>query len=286
MSNGIDKLKAILEPREVAPDHYQGLGSSNDGAEATYGGHFLGQATAAALKTVAPENHIHSLHAYFIRGGQPGDPIDYFVERVRDGRSFCTRRVSAKQNDKVLFEMQASFCKPESGAEIKATPPCDFAKLPKPENIPPYEEVLLAQNPLPLPEDWVRRDVGIDIRLVNAPWSPNGPGETQSIRTWIRANGLEDNPHLHSAALAYQTDESLADILLIPFNKTWCSEGTFCVSLDHALWFHEPVNLNAWHFIDQQVVVAKNGRGVGNGFVWSESGSLVASFTQEVLFRI
>ena len=287
MSNGLSKLKAILQPEEIARDHFQGVGSSNDGAEATYGGHFLGQATASALLTVDNDKHVHSLHAYFIRGGEPGKQIDYFVDRVRDGRSFCTRRVSAKQNDKVLFELMGSFCKLETGATIDAAPPPDFDELPAPETIQPYREMLLAQEPLLLPEDWVTRDVGIDIRVVNAPWSPNGPGVTQSIRSWFRSEThLDEDPHLHSAALAYQTDESLADILLIPFGKTWCSEGTFCVSLDHALWFHEPADLNNWHFIDQQVVVAKNGRGVGNGYVWSQDGRLVASFTQEALIRL
>ena len=287
MSNGLLKLKELLQPEEIATNHYRGIGSSNDGAESTYGGHFLGQATAAALRTVDEDKHVHSLHAYFIRGGEPGKKIDYFVDRVRDGRSFCTRRVSAKQNDKVLFELMGSFCKLETGVTIDAEPPADFAELPAPETIQPYREMLLAQEPLLLPEDWVTRDVGIDIRVVNAPWSPNGPGATQSVRSWFRAaDHLDAAPHLHSAVLAYQTDESLADVLLIPFGKTWCSEGTFCVSLDHALWFHEPADLNNWHFIDQQVVVAKNGRGVGNGYVWSQDGQLVASFTQEALIRL
>ena len=287
MSKGIDKLKAILTPQQVTTDHFRGLGSSNDGAEATYGGHFLGQATATALRTVPTDNHIHSLHAYFIRGGEPGKAIDYFVERVRDGRSFCTRKVCAKQNDKTLFELSASFCKLESGVEIAAEAPRDFQHLPAPESLTPYRELLLSHRPLPLPEDWVTRDVGIDIRVVNAPWSSLGLGDPQSIRSWIRAESeVEEDAHLHAAMLAYQTDESLADILLIPFDKTWCSEGTFCVSLDHALWFHEPVNMNNWHFIDQKVLVAKNGRGVGNGYVWSQDGRLIASFTQEVLLRI
>ena len=287
MSDRLSTLKRILQPVEIAADHFRGAGSRNDGAEATYGGHFLGQATAAALATVSEEKHIHSLHAYFIRGGEPGREIDYFVERLRDGRSFSTRRVSAKQNDKILFELMASCCSLESGVEINAKLPQDFATLPDPESMPRYKELLLAQDPLPLPEDWVKRDVGLDIRVVNAPWSPNGPGETQSIRSWFRADDqLEQNAHLHSAVLAYQTDESLADILLIPFDKTWCSPGTFCVSLDHALWFHEPVNVNNWHFIDQQVVVAKNGRGVGKGLIWSQDGRLVASFNQEVLLRL
>lgn len=287
MTDGLKKLTAILRPEEIATDLYRGIGSENDGAEATFGGHFLGQASAAAMHTVEEDRHIHSLHAYFVRGGAPGDTIDYHIERVRDGRTFCTRRVTAKQNDKTLFELLASFSKLQEGQSIKAALPEDFGSLPKPESLLPYKELMRSQDPLPLPEDWAMRDSGIDIRVLNAPWTAIGPSESQGIRMWIRADGQLDNNHrLHAAMLAYQTDESLADILLIPFNKTWCSEGTFCVSLDHALWFHQPIDLNNWHFVDQTVLTASHGRGVGNGYVWSEAGELVASFTQEVLFHI
>lgn len=287
MTVGLQKLSAILRPDELSRDHYRGIGSENDGAEATFGGHFLGQASAAAMQTVEDDSYIHSLHAYFVRGGTPGEAIDYYVDRVRDGRTFCTRRVTAKQNDKTLFELLASFSKRQQGEEIRATPPEDFASLPEPESLMRYNDLMRSQDPLPLPEDWAMRDCGIDIRVLNAPWASLGPSKDNGIRMWIRADGELENDHkLHSAMLAYQTDESLADILLIPFNKTWCSEGTFCVSLDHALWFHQPVNLNDWHFVDQTVRTAKNGRGVGNGYVWSAAGELVASFTQEVLFHL
>ena len=287
MNSTSNVLTKILRPTKIDTDHFQGLGSTNDGAENTYGGHFLGQASAAAMQTVDADRHLHSLHAYFIRGGTPAMPIDYHVDRIRDGRSFCTRRVRATQNDKVLFELIASLGKQESGPSIAMERPQDFSELPAPESITPYQQLLMAQDPLPLPEDWITRDAGLDLRVINAPWSPHGVGENKTIRSWFRASPkVENDPHLHAAMLAYQTDESLADILLIPFDKTWCSEGTFCVSLDHALWFHEPININNWHFIDQKTVVAKNGRGVGNGYVWTQDGTLVASFTQEVLLRI
>ncbi|MEM7465627.1 MAG: acyl-CoA thioesterase domain-containing protein [Pseudomonadota bacterium] len=286
-AKGVDKLVALLSPEQISDTHFRGMGSADDGAEATYGGHFLGQALAAGFGTVDDERHVHSLHAYFVRGGDPGKPIDYFVDVIRDGRTFAIRRVSAKQQDKILFELSASFCKIESGAEITADPPSDFSRLPAPESITPYTELLMQHQPMPLPEDWIKRDSGIDIRVVNAPWAAAGIGEQQSIRSWFKLAGeAPDNPHFHAAALAYQTDESLADILLVPFNRTWCSPGTFCVSLDHGLWFHEPIDVSNWHFIDQKALVAKNGRGVGNGYVWSMEGRLVASFTQEVLFRI
>lgn len=287
MTDALNQLTQLLRPKEVTRDHYRGIGSTNDGAEATYGGHFLGQASAAALQTVTADQHIHSLHAYFIRGGTPNEPIDYHIDRVRDGRTFCTRRVTAKQQGKSLFEMQASFTKLQAGEHIAANRPHDFSILPQPLSLPTYRDLMATQDPLPLPEEWAMRESGLDIRVVDAPWSERGPSDEQGIRMWVRANGdAEDDPKLHAAMLAYQTDESLADNLLIPFDKTWCSEGTFCVSLDHALWFHQPVNMNDWHFIEQRVLTANNGRGVGNGYVWAQNGQLVASFTQEVLFRL
>ena len=152
--------------------------------------------------------------------------------------------------------------------------------------LPRYHELMAQHDPVPLPEDWALNEHGVDVRVVNAPWVQNGPSAENGIRMWIRANGkAPDDYRLHAAMLAYQSDESLADNLLIPFNKTWSAPGVFCVSLDHAMWFHRPVDMNQWHFVEQQVVGAANNRGVGTGYVWSTNKRLVASFTQEVLMR-
>lgn len=287
MQPALKELIEILSPSPLGDDRFRGRGSHSDGADGTFGGHFLGQAAACASATVDEGRLLHSLHAYFIRGGQPGQPIDYEVERIRDGRSFCTRRVRAHQNGKTAFELIASFTVSASSEVIEPATPCDFTALPAPESLPRYHELMASQTPVPLPEEWALREHGVDVRVVNAPWSPNGPSEKQGIRMWIKADGtIPDDRALHTALLAYQSDESISDNVLVPFGVTWGSPGVFFVSLDHALWIHRPIDMNQWHFVDQWAVTAASGRGTSTGFVWSEEGALVASFTQEALMRI
>lgn len=287
MSEALEDLIEILSPKLCGVDQFRGKGSTDDGADGTYGGHFLGQATAAALATVPEDRAVHSIHAYFLRGGTPGLPIDYHVDRVRDGRSFSVRRVTASQDGKTAFELYASFSLAVEGAVFDAVVPADFDSLPEPESLPLYRDLMLSHDKVPLPEAWALREHGIDLRVVNAPWSPSGPSSAGGIRMWIRANGVAPaQPNLHAAMLAYESDESVSDNLLIPFGKTWGSPGVFFVSLDHAMWFHRPINLNEWHFVEQWPVIAANSRGVSTGQVWSRDCKLVASFTQEVLMYI
>ncbi len=286
MSKALDDLIEILRPIRKEEDFYRGAASSGDGADGTYGGHFLGQATAAALATVDDDRSVHSIHAYFLRAGQPGQPIDYAVDRLRDGRSFSARRVTASQHGKTAFEMIASITADTVGEVIEAVIPADFDQLPNPESLPRYLELMAAQDPLPFSAEWALRPHGIDVRVVNAPWSPNGPSAEQGIRMWIRADGnVPEDPKLHAAMLAYQSDESVADNVLIPFGLTWSSPGVFFVSLDHAMWFHRPIDMNQWHFVEQRPLVAARGRGVACGYVWSQDRKLVASFNQEALMR-
>ncbi|HJP34895.1 MAG TPA: thioesterase family protein [Gammaproteobacteria bacterium] len=287
MSKALEELIEILSPERIEENTFRGKGSSNDGAEGTYGGHFLGQASAAASATVDDDRVTHSIHAYFLRSGRPGEPIDYTVDRIRDGRTFSSRRVRACQDGRVLFELIASFTVGAEGPLIDASPPADFASLPAPESLPRYHELMATQDPLPLPADWALREHGVDIRVVNAPWSPLGPSSEDGIRMWIRADGpVPEDPKLQTAMLAYQTDESLADTLLVPFGATWCSPGVYCVSLDHAIWFHRPVDMNAWHFVEQRPLTATRSRGVACGYIWSKDRKLTASFTQEALLRL
>lgn len=287
MSDALKELIEILNPTLIAPNTFRGVGSRNDGAPATYGGHFLGQASAAALRTVGDEFNLNSLHAYFVLPGQPLEPIEYAVEVVRDGKGFCTRRVRALQADTVLFELIASFSRTKVGPLVAATPPRDFAELPAPESLQRYSDLMRSLDPLPLPAEWALREHGVDVRLVNAPWTPDGPFEDHGIRMWIRANGeLPNDPKLHHAVLAYQSDESLADTLLIPFDVSWSTPGVFCVSLDHSMWFHQPINLNDWYFVEQRPLAVANERGTANAYVWTQQGELAASFTQEALIRI
>ena len=287
MTTALKELVNILTLERLEAYHFKGQGSKNDGAEGTYGGHLIGQSVAAAIETVNQDRTIHSLHAYFLSAGQPGEPIDYEVNGLRDGRSFCSRKVIGKQDGRVLIELNASFCKGKVGLKFSIAKPLDFDRLPSPEELPRYTELMATQDPLPFREDWALEERGLDVRIVNAPWSQRGVSKDGGIRMWIRADGeLQSKPSLHAAILAYQSDESLADNVLNPFQLTWASPNVFMVSLDHALWFHRPVDLNNWHFVEQWPVCMALERGVASGYVWNNQGVLVASFTQEALVRV
>ncbi|MDH3684125.1 MAG: thioesterase family protein [Acidimicrobiia bacterium] len=286
--SALDQLVATVQVEAIGPDRFRGVGSHHDGVDATYGGHFLGQATSAALATVDDDRRLHSLHGYFLRAGRPGEPYVLEVERLRDGRSFCTRRVRVFQNQgKTQFELLASCARPEDGPQKAAAPPVDLDRLPRPEDLPNQRELMASLDPLPLPEDWALRDYGLDIRTVNAPWVPEGPSADGGIRLWVKAAGpLPADDHLQAAIMAYQSDESIADNIAIPWGATWGSPGVVFVSLDHSIWFHRPFDLNQWLFIDQRPITVGHGRGLATATVWNTDGELVVSFTQEALLRL
>ncbi len=287
MSHALDALVATLGVTPLGEHRFSGRGSTNDGADGTYGGHYLGQATAALLADNDDARQLHSLHAYFLRAGQPEQAYEYCVERVREGRSFSNRRVQCWQQGKLIFEMTASLMVPESGVSMDAIPPDDFATLPAPESLPRYGDVMRGLDPLPLPPAWALREHGIDLRPLNAPWCERGVSTAGGIRHWIRADGaLPDDNRLHTALLAYQSDESISDNILIPFGVNWGAPGLSFVSLDHAMWFHQPVDLNDWLFIEQWPARAGRGRGLAHARVWNRAGELVASFAQEALLRL
>ena len=293
-STDLDQLIATVSVTEIGPDRFQGQGSTADGVDATFGGHFLAQSICAALATVEPERRLHSVHAHFLRGGRPEHPFILEVARIRDGRSFCTRRVRVVQDldgsgpGKLLFELTASCTMPEGGPEHQAmAPPDDLDRLPRPEDLPSYDQLMAGLDPLPLPEAWARRPYGLDLRTINAPWAPAGPSADGGIRLWMRAKGrVPGDQHLQTALLAYQSDESLADCIAIPWGGTWGSDGVVFVSLDHAMWFHRPVDLNRWLLLDQRPVTVGRGRGLATASVWTDDGTLVATTTQEALFRL
>ncbi len=292
-------LTALLRQLELTPqeqpDTFVGPGSTDDGVDATFGGHFLGQAVAAANATVADDRLLHSIHGMFLRAGRPQEPFAITVDRVRDGRSFSTRRVHIEQDPaKPQFELLASYTASgdDSSPSTPARVPFDISALPAPEDLPTYDVLMRSLDPLPLPEPWAMRDYGLDVRTIAAPWAPDGPTEAHGLRFWVRAKpGLTpmvDAPsaNLHAVLLAYQSDESLADCVAVPWGKTWGSDGVVFVSLDHAMWLHKPIDLNQWLLFDQEPIVVARERGLATGSVWTAQGDLVASVRQEALFRL
>jgi acyl-CoA thioesterase-2 len=247
-----------------------------------FGGQVAGQALVAAGRTVPTERRVHSLHAYFIRGGDPSVPIVYEVDRIRDGRSFTTRRVTAIQHGKAIFALSASFQKDEAGLEHADEMP----QVPAPETLPTFAERVrdfpnLAQTRrLPRP---------IDVRYVNdPPWvtrETGKPGPRNQV--WMRADGkLPDEDLLHVCVLTYASDMTLLDSPLARHGVYWDLDEVIGASLDHALWFHRPFRADEWFLYDTASPSASGGRGLATGRFFSGDGALIATVVQEGLLRV
>ena len=238
-----------------------------------YGGHLLGQGVAAVHRTVEAGRQLHSVHAYFLRGGDGQQPVEYVVELVRDGRAFCTRRAVAWQNGKPIFELLASFHSPEEGSgEYAAEMPTDAGDI---------DEV----GPV-FGDEWSTTPKGFEVRIVHAPWAPSGGSVDGGIDYWFRVTDpLPEVPGVHEAVLAYVSDDSIADNTLAPFGRLWGGDGVVLASLDHAMWFHRPLRADEWLLYVQESPSAAGARSFNNGTLYSEDGALVASVVQEGLVR-
>jgi acyl-CoA thioesterase-2 len=268
-----------LEPIEV--DIFRGV-SPKVSVQRVFGGQVAGQALVAAGRTVPAERAVHSLHAYFIRPGDPAVPIVYLVDRIRDGRSFTTRRVVAVQHGKAIFNLAASFHRAEPGLEHQAPMPA----VADPETLPSlgerhlgYEAVAERMRQFALP---------IDLRYVDdPPWAARRiPREQPRSRVWMRAAGvLPDDPLLHVCALTYASDMTLLDSVLLTHGLAWGMEVRGA-SLDHAMWFHRPFRADEWLLYESESPSASGGRGLGVGRIWTRDGRHVASVVQEGLLRV
>jgi acyl-CoA thioesterase-2 len=250
-----------------------------------FGGQVAGQALVAAGRTVPPDRPVHSLHAYFIRPGDPAVPLIYTVDRVRDGRSFTTRRVSAIQHGKTIFVLSASFHHPEPGLDHAATMP----KVPPPESVRSSSERLAEALGLEdVPEHF--RDSAIDVRAIG-PLSVEAEKDP-SLRTtrnlvWLRVNGeLPDDPLLHVCLMTYASDLTLLDTVLIAHGESWYSGRVSGASLDHAMWFHRPFRADQWLLYAQESPSASGARGLAWGQVYTQAGELVVSVVQEGMVRL
>jgi acyl-CoA thioesterase II len=227
-----------------------------------FGGQVAGQALVAAGRTVPDERAVHSLHAYFIRPGDPEVPIVYTVDRTRDGRSFSTRRVTAIQHGQAIFTLSASFHRSETGLEHQ---------VPMPE----------APDPDGLPERSTRLRP-VEIRVAG----DRRAGEARSM-FWVRARGeLPDDPLVHVCAVAYASDLSLLDSVLQAHGLTWDAEVLSAASLDHAMWFHAPFRADEWLLYWQESPAASGARGLAQGRIFRRDGRLIASVVQEGLIRV
>jgi acyl-CoA thioesterase II len=276
-------LLGLLDLECIETNIFRGV-SPKDRWQRVYGGQVLGQALVAAQRTV--EGRIcHSLHAYFLRPGDPKTPILYEVDRNRDGGSFTARRVVAIQNGQVIFTMAASFQVVEQGLEHQFEMP----EAPDPDSLP-SEKQLRVELASDLPEEvhaWLMRDRPIEIRAVE-PKNRFIRGKHAPKQTvWFRAVGaLPDDVALNQCVLAYASDMTLLDTSLLPHGHSVFSRNIQLASLDHAMWFHRPFRADEWMLYVQDSPSASGARGFNRGTVFARDGRLIASVAQEGLIRV
>jgi acyl-CoA thioesterase II len=236
-----------------------------------FGGLVAAQALRAATRTVRPDHAPHSLHAYFVRPGRPGVPIDHAVDRTRDGRSFTTRRVDSRQDGEVIFTLSASFHRDEPGPEYELPMATD---VPAPEDLDPPGWPFSGSGAL----------THLELREVG-PTPPEPDGTYRSTRrVWLRARDVGADPLMHACALTFMSDLGVVMAARPPRpGTTW--DAMMPASLDHAVWFHRPVRADQWLLYDLHALANHGARGMVRGVIHERSGALVASVAQEVLIR-
>ncbi|WP_353649421.1 acyl-CoA thioesterase domain-containing protein [Nakamurella sp. A5-74] len=247
-----------------------------------YGGDMVAQATTAALRSVAADRALHSMHSYFLRPVEIGAQIRYEVELLRDGRSFSTRQIRAYQADKVVYVGLASFQVLEPGADHHAPMPTG---MPDPESLPSAADALVGV-PGPAARYW-SFGRSFDQRHVTGPiYTGTNGGPTAVQAVWLRPfSRLPDDQQVHTAALAYVCDYTILEPLLRQQGLAWADEGLVTASLDHAMWFHRPARLDDWVLYSQQAVSAQHARGLAVGHLHTRSGELLATVAQEGMIR-
>lgn len=276
-------LIALLDLETIDNDIYRGR-NDNSGWKRVFGGQVVGQALVAAIRTVAEPRSPHSLHAYFIRPGDPEVPIIYRVERDRDGSSFTTRRVVAIQHGRPIFNMAASFQIEEQGAEHQSPMP----DVPGPEGLDDDRTIRLQiadQIPEPMRKFWLR-ETAIEIRPI-APRHLLRPEPTEPVSNiWFRVSEpIGDDYALHQCMLAYASDMTLLDTANRPHAHRWFDPKFQMASLDHALWFHDRFRADEWLLYSTDSPRAGGARGFTRGSIFTRDGRLVASAAQEGLIR-
>ena len=286
MASAVQELVETLnlEPHEL--NLFRGR-SPQSGWQRVFGGQVIGQALVAACRTVEEiaTRPPHSLHAYFLLGGDPKVPIINEVARIRDGKSFTTRNVKAIQHGHAIFSMSVSFHVVEQGLSHQFKMP----DVPKPDALPTEAELKERVWPL-MPEAvrrYYKRERPIEIRPLEYGRYLGEKSEDGRFHVWIRATGkLPDEPAIHQCVLAYASDMMLLDAALIPHGRSVFSDDIMAASLDHALWFHRPFRADEWLLYAQDSPNLFGSRGFSRGLIFTSDGTLVASVVQEGLLRL
>jgi acyl-CoA thioesterase-2 len=282
-SAAVGALVRLLDLERIEENLFRGV-TPKSRLQRVFGGQVAGQALVAAGRTVDPERHVHSLHSYFIRPGDPQVPIVYTVDRVRDGRSFSVRRVVAMQHGAAIFSLSASFQLRQDGVDHQSPMP----DVPRPESLPPLD----AQwADMPPKAAWFFRSLPrpIDLRYVDdPPWRQRAKGPRDGVsRVWLRADApLPDDPLLHVCVLTYASDMTLLDSVLARHGIAPGLDDLSMASLDHAMWFLRPFRADEWLLYVSTSPSASGGRGLASGRFFAADGRHVVSVVQEGLIRV
>jgi acyl-CoA thioesterase II len=283
MSYDVGDLLQLLDLEPIEHDIYRGR-NRDIGTGRVFGGQVMAQALVAARRTVDEERDAHSMHGYFILPGDLAAPIIYFVDRLRDGSSFTTRRVTAIQHGRAVFNMSASFHRREQGLEHQS----DMPDAPPPHTLESELE-LIRQGADRIPADVrpiLTQDRPIDIRPVNVQPFDDAPRPAVR-RQWLRAVGsMPDNVLAHQAVLAYASDYGLLAAAVQPHGVSIREARLQAATLDHAIWFHRDFRMDDWLLYTMDSPAAAGARGFARGSVFTGDGRLVASVAQEGLLRL
>jgi acyl-CoA thioesterase-2 len=286
MSQALQELLDLLDLEQIEENIFRGQ-SRSAVVPRVFGGQVAAQALVAAGRTVPADRHAHSLHAYFLRTGDPGAPIVYNVERIRDGRSFTTRRAVAVQHGRPIFTLSASFQTYEEGLDHQAPMP----PAPDPATLPTGQERLRGYDHLApdIVERFLEAREAIDLRYVDdPPYGRFGEPRAPHSQVWFRTNGkLADDPLLHVVLATYVSDMTLLDSVLLAHGRGgWATGDVVGASLDHAMWFHRPFRADEWLLYDQESPSAHGGRGLGQARIYTQDGRLAISVIQEGVVRV
>jgi acyl-CoA thioesterase-2 len=283
MSTAVQTMLDVLNIEQLEVNLFRGR-SPQDRWQRVFGGQVIGQALVAACRTVA-NRQPHSMHAYFLIGGDPKVPIIYEVDRIRDGKSFTTRRVVAIQHGQAIFTLMVSFHNDEEGLIHQAPMP----EVPPPEDLPSEAQIKATVLPS-MPEavqEYYKSERPIELRPVEYGRYLGKKVEDRKFNVWIKATGkLPDDPAIHQCVLAYASDMSLLDTSLAPHGRSLFEKDFMGASLDHALWLHRPFRADEWLLYAQESPSMIGARGFSRGLIYRRDGVLVASVAQEGLVRI
>lgn len=283
MPSSADELVALLDLETIDVNLFRGTQPDTQ-LQRVFGGQVAAQALVAGARTVTEPLGVHSLHSYFLRPGDTAVPIVYDVERVRDGRSFATRRIVARQHGHQIFLMTASFQLPEEGLEHQDSMP----EVASPDDSLDLSELIRTRSQVNA-DAWLQEWAALELRYVGdsrAGGTISSEERPAQSRLWIRVSGpLHGDQVLHQAALTYASDLTLLNSTLVPHGTHVAHPTMQSASLDHAIWFHRSFRADAWLLYDQVSPSASGGRGLAFGRLFTQEGALVASVAQEGLIR-